>query len=454
MNWKHDFLSSLDGVIGFEKEAFIEAHTSHPPVSLRINPEKTFDVDEVFANPGIIGKVPWCNDGVYLKSRPVFTLEPLLHAGSFYVQEASSMFIDYAIHAVFSSRKNLKALDLCAAPGGKTTLLASSPFFDTILANEIIQSRVGILMENLAKWGSNHVLVSNNDPEVVSQLGEQFDLVLVDAPCSGSGLFRKDEAAMDEWSTGAVELCSARQKRILQHAMTLVKDDGFLLYSTCSYSPSENEENADFILSSGVFATVNLHPSEDWGIVETESPLHNALCYRFYPNRLSGEGFFCTMFKKISGSCFEPTKVQYKIPAEASIAQKWLKRDVAELGFHVKESTLYLLNQSSLESYLRWSSHLKIRKSGLKMGEIIRGELIPDHELSMSPMLSETLPEIELAKSDAIRFLRRDDVSISSSGSGWHIVRYLQHPLGWAKIVNERVKNHYPISWRILMNPF
>jgi len=455
MNWKQDFLSSLDGIIGFEKNAFIEAHLTPPPVSIRINPAKSFDIEEVFAEPGVLGKVPWCYDAFYLKNRPVFTLEPLLHAGAFYVQEASSMFIDHAIRTVFSGQNGLKALDLCAAPGGKTTLLASSPFFDTILANEIIQSRVGILMENLAKWGTNHVLVSNNDPEVVSQLGEQFDLVLVDAPCSGSGLFRKDQTAMKEWSASAVELCSARQKRILHHAMSLVKEDGYLLYSTCSYSFSENEVNADFILSSGKFETVDVQLVKDWGIVQTRSPLHDASCYRFYPNHLSGEGFFCAMFKKKSiGSCKEDTFMKYKIPGEAAIGQKWLGTENAGHAFHLKGSTLYMLNHKTMECLQNWSDVLKVRKSGVKMGDIIRGELIPDHELSMSPLISEKLPSIDVKKDDAIRYLRKDEIISTEAGSGWHIVRYHQQPLGWAKMVNGRVKNHYPISWRILMNPY
>jgi NOL1/NOP2/fmu family ribosome biogenesis protein len=390
-----------------------------------------------------------------LKNRPVFTLEPLLHAGAFYVQEASSMFIDHVVKTIFSGQNGLKALDLCAAPGGKTTLLASSPFFDTILANEIIQSRVGILMENLAKWGANHVLVSNNDPEVVSRLGEQFDLVLVDAPCSGSGLFRKDEVAMQEWSINAVELCAARQKRILQHAMSLVKDDGYLLYSTCSYSLSENELNADFILSAGKFESVDVQLVKDWGIVQTSSPMHNASCYRFYPNRLSGEGFFCAIFRKISiGSHIEDSAIQRKILGEAAIARKWLGTDCADQAFHLRGSSIYMLNQKTMECLENWAQILRIRKSGLKMGDIIRGELIPDHELSMSPLISENLPSIDVMKDDAIRYLRRDEITSTEAGSGWQIVRYKQKPLGWAKIVNGRVKNHYPISWRILMNPF
>jgi 16S rRNA C967 or C1407 C5-methylase (RsmB/RsmF family)/NOL1/NOP2/fmu family ribosome biogenesis protein len=453
MNWKHQFLESLEGVWGFGKEAFIEAHESTPPVSIRLNPYKPLDVEKLFSNPGVLGVVPWCKNAYYLKSRPLFTLEPLLHAGTFYVQEASSMFIDHVLRTVLSGQKGLTALDLCAAPGGKTTLLASLPFFDTILANEIIQSRVSVLMENLAKWGSHHVLVSNNDPEVVSQLGAQFDLVLVDAPCSGSGLFRKDEEAMYEWSPGAVEMCAARQKRILHHAMSLVKEGGYLLYSTCSYSIEENELNADYIIGSDEFESVDINPAPGWGIVETASPQHHAKGYRFYPDKLLGEGFFCAMFRKVSGTVELISNKTPKPIAESSIGKKWVKEE-DDIDFHFRENTLYMLNKPSMPYLNDWSAKLKIRKSGLKMGSIIRGELIPDHELSMSVILNRNLSALDLSRTDAIRYLRRDEVEANGSGNGWQLVRYLGHALGWAKIVNGRLKNHYPLSWRILMNPY
>jgi 16S rRNA C967 or C1407 C5-methylase (RsmB/RsmF family)/NOL1/NOP2/fmu family ribosome biogenesis protein len=452
MNWKHQFLESINGIKGFEKTAFIDAHESTPPVSIRLNPYKPFEVDKVFANPGVLGPVPWCQNGYYLKSRPVFTLEPLLHAGAFYVQEASSMFIDHALRTVLSGRKGLTALDLCAAPGGKTTLLASLPYFDTLLANEIIQSRVSVLMENLAKWGSHHVLVSNNDPEVVGRLGAQFDLVLVDAPCSGSGLFRKDENAMDEWSPAAVEMCAARQKRILHHAMSLVKEGGYLLYSTCSYSIAENEANADYILDSGDFETVSVNPEKGWGIVETISPVHQARGYRFYPDKLSGEGFFCSMFRKTSGNIDLPKYTISKPIAESSIGKKWIEDD-PDIDFLFRENTLYMLNKPSMSYLSDWSAKLKLRKTGLKMGTIIRGELIPDHELSMSSKINNDLPDFDVSKLDAIRYLRKDDIDARGMDNGWRLIKYLGHPLGWAKFVNGRLKNHYPLSWRILMDP-
>jgi NOL1/NOP2/fmu family ribosome biogenesis protein len=277
--------------------------------------------------------------------------------------------------------------------------------------------------------------------------------VLADAPCSGSGLFRKDEAAMDEWSSAAVELCAGRQKRILQHAMSLVKEGGYLLYSTCSYSMLENEANADFILASGLFESVSVEVEAEWGIVVTESEKHHATCFRFYPHRLSGEGFFCTMFRKTEGSLFVENRQQIKPLPVARIAQKWLREDIPQMYFHMKENTVFMLEESAFSSYDDWSGFLKIRKSGLKMGALIRDELIPDHELAMSPYLNRELPNIVLNKEDAIRYLRKDDVLVDKTGLGWHLVKYNDQAIGWAKMVNGRLKNHYPLNWRILMQP-
>ena len=361
------------------------------------------------------------------------------------------MFVRHILDSVFQHEKNLKALDLCAAPGGKTTLIASLPYFNTVLANEIIQSRVGVLAENIVKWGSSHVIISNNDPEDIAELGEQFDLVLTDAPCSGSGLFRKDESAMDEWSPAAVELCAARQKRILQHAMSLVKEGGYLIYSTCSYSVLENEANADFILDSGLFETVALDVENNWGIVVTESAKHHARCFRFYPDRLSGEGFFCTLFRKVAGSSPSPILQQTNTLPVGRIVQKWLRNDMPDMAFHMKDNTVFMLDDPAFSNYKEWAGVLKIRKSGLKMGALIREELIPDHELAMSPYLTQDLAIIELDKENAIKYLRKDDVFVDKAGTGWHLVQYRHRAIGWAKMVNGRLKNHYPLHWRIMM---
>src|SRR5690606_10699869 len=184
----------------------------------------------------------------YLPDRPVFTLDPLFHAGCYYVQEASSMFVAHVVQALALNSQPIVALDLCAAPGGKSTLLNSYLHPESLLiANEPIKARVNVLSDNLVRWGHANTVVTHNDPSAFGRLPGYVDLMLVDAPCSGSGMFRKDHAAIDEWSEGAVQLCSERQRRILADSLPALKEGGTLLYSTCSYSVEENEEIADWL---------------------------------------------------------------------------------------------------------------------------------------------------------------------------------------------------------------
>jgi 16S rRNA C967 or C1407 C5-methylase (RsmB/RsmF family) len=223
-----NFLASLSGEKGFEPHNFINAHQfSEPPTSIRINPFKS---SALKTNE----QVPWCPEGKYLETRPSFTFDPLFHAGCYYVQEASSMFIDHIIKHIRPNKDEpIKVLDLCAAPGGKSTLINSAlNSNDLLVANEIIKTRVPVLCDNLNRWGTANVIVSNNDPKDFSKLTGFFDMILVDAPCSGSGMFRKDPQAMNEWSAANVNLCQQRQERILADIYPALKEDGYLIYST------------------------------------------------------------------------------------------------------------------------------------------------------------------------------------------------------------------------------
>src|SRR5690606_4280290 len=222
----------------FDKDAFIAAHEDGNQItSIRLNPFKPTELDFYLSE-----QVQWCDRGYYLANRPQFTLDPLFHAGAYYVQEASSMFIAHIIQTLGLDKEALFAADVCAAPGGKSTLLNSYLHPNSLLlSNEIIKSRSIILQENLTRWGASNVVVSNNDPSAFRRLPGFFDLLLVDAPCSGSGMFRKDEDAIDEWSEANVKLCSERQQRILSEVLTALKTNGYLIYSTCSYSQEENE---------------------------------------------------------------------------------------------------------------------------------------------------------------------------------------------------------------------
>jgi len=232
-----EFLDSLIGVKGFGKEAFEKVHaTGEQVTSIRINSSKPVTK---LANQSInqLTKIPWSEFGYYLKQRPSFTFDPLFHAGCYYVQEASSMFLEQALKQTVDLSRPLKVLDLCAAPGGKSTHIQSLISGESLLvSNEVIRSRANILKSNIIKWGCNNVVVTNNDPRDFLQLENYFDVIVVDAPCSGSGLFRRDEDAMKEWSPDNVALCSQRQQRILADVWPALKKNGVLIYYTCSYS--------------------------------------------------------------------------------------------------------------------------------------------------------------------------------------------------------------------------
>jgi 16S rRNA C967 or C1407 C5-methylase (RsmB/RsmF family)/NOL1/NOP2/fmu family ribosome biogenesis protein len=448
---KEDFIHSLEGCVGFLPVEMIAAHKESTPVSIRLNPQKATGPEAVFPEENTGERVVWCPNAFYLNSRPSFTMDPLFHAGTYYVQEASSMFIHHLISNVLQDKTGLMALDLCAAPGGKTTLLSSMPHFRLVLANEIIQTRVPVLQENTIKWGEEHVFVSNSDPADFEKMGALFDLVLVDAPCSGSGLFRKDAAAMDEWNPGLVSFCSARQKRILSSAMHSVVEGGYLLYSTCSYSKEENEDNLDHIMDSGLFESIAVEVPDEWNVVESISAIKKAKGYRFYPNKVRGEGFFCAIFQKTGASYSRYQHVAGKLDLvkPPSVLHDWIV-PYPQLQFFKKENELFAVDEINLPSLLQFKDSLRLRRSGLRLGAEIRSELIPDHELSMSNLLSENVPVLDLSFEEAIAFLRKDTLEKEGSGRGWSLSRFKGIGLGWVKLVQGRVKNHYPMSWRIL----
>jgi len=236
------FIESLQNAPGFNAAEFEKAHQKPAPTTIRANPFKHY-------KPKAGKQIPWCAEGFYLNERPSFTFDPLFHAGCYYVQEASSMFIAHIIKYIKDDAEGpARVLDLCAAPGGKSTLLSSALNPDDLLvANEIIKTRVPVLADNLTRWGPSNTIVSNNDPKDFSRLKGFFDIVLVDAPCSGSGMFRKDPDAMNEWSEANVNLCHQRQERILADVYPAIAADGYLIYSTCSYSVAENEAVLDWL---------------------------------------------------------------------------------------------------------------------------------------------------------------------------------------------------------------
>ena len=302
-----ELIHSLEHVQGFDKESFLHAHQSgDAATSVRVNPAKISRLKtDLISQLPITEKIPWTSNGYYLNHRPSFTFDPLFHAGLYYVQEASSMFLEQVLKQSKDLSQPVKVLDLCAAPGGKSTLIASLISGDSLLvSNEVIKSRATVLVENMTKWATSNTIITNNDPAAFQKLQSFFDIVVVDAPCSGSGLFRKDPDAIEEWSESNVQLCSQRQQRILADIYPALKKDGILIYSTCSYSEEENECISDWLLDSFPLSTIQISLTDTGtgreydGVIETISKKHAAFGYRFFPGKVKGEGFFIAAFRK------------------------------------------------------------------------------------------------------------------------------------------------------------
>jgi NOL1/NOP2/sun family putative RNA methylase len=445
-----NFLTSLSEEAGFDEENFTNAHqNTASPTSIRLNPFKRSSIKTD-------SSVPWCPEGFYLDTRPSFTFDPLFHAGCYYVQEASSMFIDHILNYIRPDKDNpVKVLDLCAAPGGKSTLINSTLGNDDLLvANEIIKTRVPVLCDNLNRWGTPNVIVSNNDPRDFGRLPGFFDTILVDAPCSGSGMFRKDPAAMNEWSDANVNLCHQRQERILVDVFPALKEDGHLIYSTCSYSHQENEDILDWLCATFDMESLRIPINTDWGIVETESPQHKAWGYRFYPGKVKGEGLFVACLKKKSEADESPifkTKGHQKLALqEIELIKKYLI-EPSEYYYNKVNDDWLAINRVHKESLDTLQRHLYLKKSGVRIGKLMGNDLIPDHELALSLILNkDTVSQTELTYDQAIQYLRRENINIDITAKGWSLMNFEGQPLGWAKLLPNRINNYYPKELRIL----
>lgn len=450
-------IRSLQNVQGFDEAAFKAVHESGAQItSVRLNPEKFKIQNSKFR---IEEQVPWCSNGYYLTGRPSFTLDPLFHAGAYYVQDASSMFLEQALKQTVDLSKPIRILDLCAAPGGKSTLIQSLISKDSLLvSNEVIKTRVNILAENITKWGAVNVIVTNNDPKDFQRLQHYFDVIAVDAPCSGSGLFRKDPGAIEEWSENNVELCARRQQRILADVFDALKPGGILIYSTCSYSMQEDEAIANWLVDELKAETLKLDTDETSGIVETVSQDSAAYGYRFYPDKVKGEGFFIAAFKKQSGAEIYKEADNQKTKGKNGMAitakeietvKPFLPGTDDFLLFKQNEEVIAI--PAALEHDLAWiQAALYIKKAGVRLGAVIRNELIPAHELAVSRILSPAISRIEVDSETALQYLRKSDVQIETDQRGWVLLTYQQLPIGWVKMMPGRLNNYYPKEWRIL----
>ena len=440
-------LHDLRDVKGFDEAAFIAAHHQPAVTSVRLNPFKPTPVFEHAQ------AVPWCEEGRYLEIRPSFTLDPYFHAGAYYVQEASSMFLAHMFRSLIGDRKGLRVLDLCAAPGGKSTLLASVLDRTSLLvSNEVIRSRASILEENMTRWGYMNTFVTSNDPKDLAKLPGYFDVMVVDAPCSGSGLFRKDERALEEWSENNVQLCAQRQQRILADAWPALKEDGILIYATCSYSPQEDEEILDWLASDMGAESLKVDLPVEWGVVSTHSEKAGFAGYRFSPDKVKGEGFFIAAVRK-KAETDEMKQAKFKTAHDKKVFQQALYLLSGEEYTCLKTGDGYsvILPEHEAEIHLIQQA-LYLRKTGIAIGQAGAKEWLPAHEISLSIERNSNLPTIEVNKEQALLFLKKEDFNIPNYDKGWYLISYNGLGLGWVKALGNRFNNYLPKHWRIRMD--
>lgn len=451
-----EFISRIRRQFGDTAQSLLSAFETQAPVSIRLNPIFLAHLSTLPTYPGI----NWCREGFYLPERPVFGRDPLFHAGAYYVQEASSMAAGHFFAGLRKQKaqSGLLILDACAAPGGKSThLLAEMNAQDLLISNEFVKSRYPALTENLVKWGYPNQIITQCEPGNLMRSGLKFDIILADAPCSGEGLFRKDPESRLEWSEGQVEVCAARQTNILASLVSMLNPEGILIYSTCTFAPSENEYQMQWLHQSGLKCITPLSNTlVNWEKVTAEPGL---IGWRARPDYIQGEGFFITVFQNTD-------KAE---PDAESLPDKKEERKTKTKSFKESEQVPFALPptlrfQKDGDGTLRIehtytpvlrekleSAHIPYR-SGLKAGQYKSNKFVPDAELAFWKQLPEDVfPKIQLNHVDAMRYLRREVLHevCKTERQGFHLMCHQGMGMGWANLSGNRFNNSYPMHWRL-----
>jgi len=429
-----------------DSNGLLNALQEPSPVSIRINPFR-WNRRPVDSEP-----VQWCTTGFYLETRPSFTLDPLFHSGCYYPQESSGMFLEQVFKQVVSPDGYIRALDLCGAPGGKSTHLSSLIGSTGLLvSNEVIRARASVLYENITKWGVTNTLVTQNDASAFSELEGFFDVILVDAPCSGEGMFR-DNVAVNEWSEENTIHCSERQKRILTDIWPALNANGILIFSTCTFNPGENESNVKWLVKKYQAEAVELDISEFNGITKID---HEGITgYGFYPGRIKGEGLFVSVIRKsgnpermITGTrkkqSFEPVR------SDLEVVKEWTTFNADNI---IRSGDEIYYVPGRMDDYRILKQSLKLISPGTKICSVKKNGYVPAHELALSDGIrTDAFHKADLDYSQALSYLRRDNIQPSGIPKGWFLPAYNGINLGFCNNIGSRINNYYPVKWRIRM---
>ena len=410
-----------------------------PITSIRYNPRKGNKTKEV--------NIPWASYGKYLDERPSFTFDPLFHLGHYYVQESSSMFIDHILSRVKNEISLDRVLDLCAAPGGKSTIVLDHlENHQFLIANELIPQRNSVLRENLTKWGYPNFLVTENKPADFKPLKNYFDCILLDAPCSGEGLFRKDKNAHEEWSQGVANMCSERQYDIFKSIWSCLKEGGIMIYSTCTYNPDENELLLERLLSNSFeFETIPIEIKDEWNIDVVQSP--NMKAYRFLPHKVKGEGFFCSVLRK-KGNYTPTIKKSTRDHINPWLSHLINTEELNGYSSYKFKNSLFLAPSYLLDELPLLSKQLYVKQIGIEVGQYKGLEIEPQQGLALLHNEKKGLPMVDLTLEQALIYLSCEEPTVNLT-NGIYLFQFEEFPLGFAKIEKSKFFNLYPSGWKI-----
>lgn len=439
MQLPKDFLSNMSTCLGDDYNHFIESFDVKQYPSIRLHPQK----GKLLQPEG--NKIAWEPNGYQLLDTKQFITDPLWHAGAYYVQESSSMFLGHVFRQIFKNNCPKLVLDVCAAPGGKSThLLDLMENNGILISNEILPKRNIILKENLCRWGYEHAIITQNDPKDFSCIFEKFDLIVVDAPCSGEGLFRKEPLATKEWSLKHVAACSLRQKDILKHIIPALKIGGYLLYSTCTFEPSENEHQIQHLLQSGCFEVVEIDINGLTGITENkEIP-----SYHFYPHKTFGSGFYMAVLRKTKEIHPLNEQKRYfpnikKVPTQVF---PWYSEGYSQ-QYNIREG-IFEVRADIAALITSFGNTLNITYAGKQIADIDQQQYTPSAALALCTSYKNDT-RIALNNQEALAYLQGLSLPIDATNKGWNVVTYSELALGWVKAVPGRLNNSYPKPWRI-----
>lgn len=459
MTLPEDFIFHTERLMGGERwQALERGLAEDAPVSIRLNPAKCGAAG--YEPLECDGKVPWCDNGYYLSARPNFTFDPLFHAGMYYVQEASSMFLDRVLRQ-YAADGPLMALDLCAAPGGKSTVArAALPEGSLLVCNEPIRGRAQVLAENMMKYGHPDVIVTNNYPREFKDSGLVFDLIIADVPCSGEGMFRKDPAAIGEWSLQNVEKCWRLQREIIADVWPCLSPGGLLVYSTCTFNTKENEENVRHISEELGAEVLGVDTDGDMRVSGSLLDGFHKPVYRFIPGITRGEGLFMAVLRKQEDGIYN------KVKPKGKKEHKERRKDAGKNALRPDMSWLtrperfeaVSLNDAFAAIPMAWKPvydiagrHLRVLSAGVGLGEAKGRDIIPSQALALSVALNRAaFHEVELDYARAICYLRKEPVPLpADTPRGYILMTYKGVPLGFEKNIGNRANNLYPAEWRI-----